>query len=315
MGKYILKRLLWMIPVVVGVAILIFTILYFVPGDPARIMLGSSATEDEVNVLRHTMGLDRPYIYRLGKFLVDTFLRIDLGSSYMTKLPVAETILDRVPNTLKLSSIGILLSVIVGVPLGVNAAVNRNTVAGDRGPMFIAMVGVSMPSFWLALLLVVLFAVKLKWLPAMGVGSFKHWILPAVSGSFGGIAAQARQSRSAMLEVIRSDYITTARAKGLSERVVIYKHALPNALIPVITGIGHALGNMLGGSLIIETIFGIPGMGMYMISGVNNRDYPVVQGCVIVLAVIFSIVMLLTDIAYSFVDPTIKAQYAKGKGR
>lgn len=302
-----------MIPVVLGVSVLIFTILYFVKGDPARIALGTTATLEELDAYRHALGLDRPYIVRLGGFLYDTFIRFDLGSSYMTNIPVIKSIGMYAPNTLILSGLSVLLSVVVGIPLGVNAAVHRNTLSGDRIPMLLAMACVSMPSFWLALLLVVVFAAKLHWLPATGTGGIKFWILPVISNSFGGIAAQARQSRSAMLEVIRSDYVTTARSKGVAERAVIYRHALPNALIPVITGIGFALGNILGGSLIIETIFGIPGMGMYMIGGVNNRDYPVVQGCVIFLAIVFSLVMLLTDIAYSFVDPTIKAQYTKGK--
>lgn len=314
MGKYIAKRLLWMIPVILGVAILIFSILYFVPGDPAKIILGASATEDEVQALRDTMGLNDPYIVRLGNFLVDTFIKFDFGNSYSNKMPVLPDIISRIPRTLILSGVCVLLSIVIGIPLGVNAAIHQGKL-GDKIPMFLAMVGVSIPSFWLALMLIVLFSVNLGWFPASGIGGFKYYILPCLSGAFAGIAAQARQSRSAMLEVIRSDYVTTARSKGLSERVVIWKHALPNALIPVITGLGGALGSMLGGSLITETIFSIPGMGMLMINGINNRDYPVVQGCVIFLAVIFSFAMLITDIAYSFVDPTIKAQYTKGKGK
>jgi len=181
--------------------------------------------------------------------------------------------------------------------------------------MFLALFGVSMPSFWMGLMLVLLFSLKLGWLPASGIGGIHYFILPAIANSFGGIATQARQTRSSMLEVIRSDYISTARGKGLSEAAVIYKHALPNALIPVITLAGTQFGMMLGGTLVIETVFSIPGVGSYMIGAVNNRDYPVVQGCVIFLAITFSLMMLIVDLLYAFVNPRIRAQYAGKKKR
>lgn len=313
MGKYILKRLMWMIPVVLGVSVVIFTIMCFVPGDPASLMLGSSATEAEVEALREQMGLNEPYFIRLCAYLKDVFLHFDFGTSYVSKVSVTSEIISRFPRTLAIAGICILLSLAVGVPLGVNAAVHQDGL-GDRLSMFIALLGVSVPSFWLALLLVILFSLKLGWLPATGIGGFQYYILPCIANSFGGIATQARQSRSSMLEVIRSDYITTARSKGISERDVIFKHALPNALIPIITVAGTTFGSLLGGTLVIESVFSIPGLGYYMINAVNNRDYPVVQGCVIFLAIVFSLVMLLTDIAYSYVDPRIKAQY-EGKKR
>jgi len=314
MGKYILKRLLLMIPVVVGVAIVIFTIMYFVPGDPAALILGSSATETQIADLSKTLGLDQPYAVRLVTYLRDVFLRFDFGSSYFTRIPVTTELMARFPRTLAIAGICIFLSVVIGVSLGINAAVHQDGLA-DRFSMFVALFGVSIPSFWLALLLVIAFALRLRWFPAQGIGSLSHYILPCIANSFGGIAMQARQSRSAMLEVIRSDYITTARAKGLSERAVILRHALPNALIPVITVAGLNFGTLLGGTLIIETVFSIPGVGYYMISAVNNRDYLVVQGCVIFLAIVFSLVMLLTDIAYSYIDPNIRAQYEGTKKR
>lgn len=307
---YILKRLLWMVPVVLGVTVLVFTLMYFVPGDPAQMMLPDDATEVEIEQMREYLGLNRPYIFRLFTYIENAFLRGDFGNSYYYKLPVMPALFDRLPRTVLLTVMCITLSLLLGIPLGVTAAVHQNGPL-DTSCMILALIGVSMPSFWLALMLVLLFSVNLGWLPATGYESFSNYILPALAGSMGGIASQARQTRSAMLEVIRSDYITTARAKGVAERKVIYRHALPNALIPIITIAGSSFGHMLGGSLIIETIFSIPGVGTYLITGVNNRDYPVIQGGVIFLAIVFSIMMLIVDLVYAFVDPRIKAQYER----
>jgi peptide/nickel transport system permease protein len=297
-----------MIPVVISVAVVIFTIMYFAPGDPATALLGSSATKAEIEELREMLGLDKPYIVRLGYFLRDTFLRFDLGKSYIHKVPVAQELFKRLPRTVLIAVICISIQALVGTPLGIMAAINHNKLS-DRIAMFIALAGVSVPSFWLALMLIVVFSVKLGWLPPYGIGSFKHYILPCIANSFVGITTQARQTRSSMLEVIRSDYIVTARAKGLSERDVLYKHALPNALIPLITILGNGFNVMLGGTLIIETVFSIPGVGTYIMSAISNRDYPVIQGSIIVLAIFTSLIMLVVDILYAFVDPRIKAQF------
>ena len=313
MGKYIGKRLLLMIPVVIGVAITIFTIMYFVPGDPAQIILGTSATEADLAAKRTELGLDQPYLVRLGTYLSDIFLHGNFGKSYINNTPITQELLGRLPRTLLLGVMSIAIALLVGVPLGISAAVHQGSWM-DNICMFIALVGVSMPTFWVALMLVILFALKLGWLPAMGIGGIQYYILPCIANSFGGIATQARQARSSMLEVIRSDYITTARAKGVSEHKVIYGHALPNALIPIVTVAGSNLAHMFGGSLIIEQVFSIPGIGTYMITAVNSRDYPVVEGCVIFLAITFSIMMLLVDLAYAYIDPRIKAQYEGGKG-
>ena len=310
---YILKRLLWMIPVVLGVTVLVFTLMYFVPGDPAQMMLPDDATEVEIQEMREYLGLDRSYVYRLFTYIENAFLRGDFGNSYYYKTPVMPALFDRLPRTLLMAVMNMVLSLGIGIPLGVTAAVHQNGPL-DTGCMILALVGVSMPNFWLALMLVLLFSVNLGWLPPTGYESFSNYILPALAGSMGGIASQARQARSAMLEVIRSDYITTARAKGVAERKVIYRHALPNALIPIITIAGTSFGVMLGGTLILETIFSIPGVGSYLITGVNSRDYPVIQGGVIFLAIVFSIMMLIVDLVYAFVDPRIKAQYERKRG-
>jgi peptide/nickel transport system permease protein len=313
MVRYTIKRLLWMIPVVVGVAVLIFTILYFTPGDPALIILGTSATQDELNSLRETMGLNRPYIIQLLDFLRQTFIHFDFGVSYFTSKSITGEILSRLPHTVTIALGSMIISCLVGIPLGITAAVNQNKFS-DRFCMLIALIGVSMPQFWLGLLLVMLLSLKLNLLPPSGVGGIQYYIIPIIATSFGGIAAKARLTRSSMLEVIRSDYVVTARAKGVTKRDAIYKHALPNALIPVITQVGTSFGRMLGGTVVIETVFTIPGIGSYMITAINNRDYPVVRGCVVFLAIAFSFVMLLVDLLYAYVDPRIKAQY-EGKGR
>lgn len=314
MTKYIVKRLLWMIPVVLGVTIVIFSIMHFVPGDPAVIILGTEATEAELEAKREQLGLSQPFMIQLGSYMKDVFLRFDFGNSYITNNSITKELLSRLPRTAFVGFVSMILMLIIGIPLGITAAVHQNGL-GDRICMIIALIGVSVPSFWLGLLLVITFALKLGWLPASGIGGLQYYILPCIASAFGGIASLARQSRSSMLEVIRSDYVVTARAKGLSERKVIYGHALPNALIPIITVAGSHLAHIFGGSVVIENVFSIPGIGSYMVQAVNNRDYTVVTGSVIFLAVVFSLVMLLVDVVYAFVDPRIKAQYTSGKKR
>lgn len=313
MIRYFLKRLLWMIPIVLGVAILVFTMMSFCPGDPAEIILGSTATTESLELMRDKLGLNDPYLVRLGTFLSDSFLRFDLGESWTTGVSIADSIAERMPRTLALSIVMMLLSFGIGIPLGVMAAVNQNKWQ-DNFCMMSALLGISIPDFWLALLLVIVFSVNLGWLPAMGIGGIEYYILPALAGASSGIANSARQTRSSMLDVIRADYITTARAKGVPERQVIVKHALKNGLIPIITIMGTNFGKMLGGTMILETIFGIPGMGLYIINAVNSRDYPVVQSGAILLAIAFSFCMLAVDLLYAAVDPRIKAKYSS-KGR
>lgn len=298
-----------MIPIVLGVAVLVFTLMTFCPGDPASIILGSSATQEDLVAVRDQLGLNKPFLVRLGVFLRDTFLRFDLGTSWLTRTSIVDSIKEYLPRTMLLTVVTMLISVSLALPLGIMAATHQGRWQDNVSMMF-ALVGISIPSFWLALLLVLLFSVKLNWLPAMGIGGFQNYILPAVAGCFGCMAGLARQTRSGMLDVIRADYITTARAKGVSEINVIMKHALKNALIPIITVIGTQFGMLLGGTMVIETIFVIPGMGQFIISGVNQRDYPVVQAGSIFLAAVFSLCMLVVDLLYAAADPRIKAQYA-----
>lgn len=311
MLRYIGKRLLQMIPILLVVAILIFTLMQFVPGDPAQIMLGDSATPAQIEEAREEMGLNEPYLVRLFSFLKGV-LRLDFGKSYMTRMDVGEELAIRFPNTLIIALFCVTFSVVVGVPIGIQCALNANKLA-DRVWMFITMLFSSMPGFWLALLLVLLFSVQLGWLPSSGIGGAEYFVLPILANSVGSLAGIARQTRSSMLEVIRADYISTAKSKGLSSREITWKHALPNALIPIITVTGSRFGTMLGGTTVIESIFSIPGIGLFMLNGINNRDYPVVQACILYIAFTFSIMMLVTDLVYAFVDPRIKAQYVRAK--
>lgn len=313
MSRYIGKRLLQMIPILIVVAVLIFTLMYFVPGDPVQIILGENASPEQIAETEAAFGLDQPYIVRLGKYLAG-ICRLDFGNSYMKGTDVGADLMARFPNTLILATLSILFTIIVGIPLGIQCAMRANKIT-DKVLMFLTMLGNSMPGFWMALLLVLLFSVKLNWLPSNGADSLKYFILPVVANSIGSLADIVRQTRSSMLEVIRSDYVVTARSKGLVERDVIWKHALPNALIPIITLCGSRFGAMLGGTVIIESVFTIPGIGTYLVNGINSRDYPIVQGSIIYIAFIFAIIMLLTDLIYAYVDPRIKAQYVSGASK
>lgn len=312
MSRYILKRLLLMIPVVVLVAVLIFTIMYFTPGDPAIIILGPNASFEQLAAKRAELGIDQPYIVQLFNYLKNVFIRFDFGNSFINGRSVSSQIMERFPRTLLIATFSVLFSVIAGVPLGIIAAVNQYSWK-DNASMFAALIAASMPGFWIAQMMSLLFALKLGWLPATGIGSWKCYILPVVANAIGGVATMARQTRSSMLEVVREDFITTARAKGQAEKKVVYHHALRNALIPIVTCAGGAFGFQLGGALVVETVFSIPGLGKYMMDAISMRDYPAIRGTVIFLAIAFSIVMLAVDILYAFIDPRIKGQYQSKK--
>ena len=311
MIRYVAKRLLWLIPTIICVTFLVMILLELTPGDPARQILGNFATEEDVEALRDSMGLNRPLFVRFGEYIIGIFTG-NLGTSYFTKQPVWNVILIRFPYTLLLVVISMTLAVLIGIPIGVYAATHQYTWK-DNAAIFLSLFCVSMPNFWFALLLVRLFAVKLNWLPSIGIDSWKSWVMPAFAACLGYAATLARQTRSSMLEQIRQDYVVTARAKGQTEQKVIYKHALKNALIPIIVIIGSVFGASLGGAVISETIFGIPGLGNYTLSALTSRDYPVVQGSVVYLAILYSIIMLVVDLVFAMLDPRIKSQYSGGK--
>ena len=311
MIRYIAKRLLMLIPVLLGISLIVLLLIDITPGDPVRLMLGTQATEERVKELRDELGLNDSLPVRYVRFLWNV-LHGDFGTSYMTKRPVVDEMLQRFPYTLILVSLSLAISILLGIPLGVYAATHQYTWK-DNGAIFISLFCVSMPSFWFALLLIRQFAVKWRLLPLSGVSDWKGWILPCIAMALGLIAIIARQTRSNLLEVIRQDYITTARSKGLSESRVIYRHALKNALIPIIMIVGGMLGSLLGGVLISEVIFSIPGLGQYTLTGLSNRDYPVIQGSVLILSTLFAIVILIVDVIFALVDPRIRSQYG-GKG-
>lgn len=307
MLKYIGRRLLMLIPVLLGVTFIVFSIMYMTPGDPAQLILGESAPPEAVAELRADMGLDDPFIVQYGRFVTNA-VKGDFGKSYTTKREVFGEIFARFPNTLKLAGVGVALAIAIGIPVGIISATRQYSVL-DNVSMIGALLGVSMPNFWLGLMLILLFSVTLGWLPSSGSESLVHIILPAFTLGTGSAAIITRMTRSSMLEVIRQDYIRTARAKGVAEKKVINKHALKNALIPVITVIGLQFGYLLGGAVLTETVFSWPGVGRLLVEAIRQKDTPTVLASVVFMATTFSFVNLLVDVLYAYVDPRIKSQY------
>jgi len=304
MTKYIMRRVLLMIPIALGVTVVVFSIMHLAPGDPARIMLGVQATPEQVAALRAKLGLDQPIYVQYFRWITGV-IKGDWGYSIQTGQPVLEIIQERIGATFKLIGLAMLFSITIGITTGIISAIKQYSIF-DYTAMTLALLGISMPSFWLALMLILIFGLHLGWFPISGSGSIKHLILPAISLGWINSAVISRLTRSSMLEVIRQDYITTARAKGLSERAVVYKHALRNALIPVVTIIGLRIPWLFGGAVITETIFAWPGMGRLIVNSVLNRDFPVVQGVVLIMAFIVMFANLAVDILYAFLDPRIR---------
>ena len=315
MWKYIVQRLLWMIVVLFGVAILIFTITYFSSGNPAEYKLGSSATQEQIANMEQIMGIDQPYLIQLKTFLYNTFVCFDLGTSWTYNQSVAAEILSRLPRTLFMGITAMIITTIGGIPLGILAARHRGKWQ-DYGVIGLCMVLISVPEFWVALMFVIIFSLNLGWLPAYGVGNWKSYILPIAAMLAGGFANTSRQTRSSYLEVMRADFVTTVRAKGQKESNITGKHILPNALMPIITMLGGKFGMIVAGSSMIEKVFSIPGVGLYLLTGITYRDYPIIRGCALFFAVFASVAMLLTDLVYAWIDPRIRAQYStNGKKR
>lgn len=306
-----------MILVVLCASVIIFTVMYFVPGDPVEVMLGPEATVEDIQHQRDLLGLNDPFLVQLGNFMYKAFIKFDFGVSWIRGTSVMGGLLERLPRTLLLGVLMVAVMVVVGIPLGVSSAIHRGGVV-DRTLMSVSMLFISVPEFWLALMLILVFSLKLGLLPSFGIETWTCYIMPVVAGSLAGVCNVARQTRASVLEVINADYITTARAKGMKEQLVTYKHMLPNALIPIITLVGNYLTRCVGGTIVIEKIFSFPGIGLYLTDAISSRDLPIIRGCVIVLAAFTAILMLFVDLAYGFVDPRIKAQYAdsgKKKGR
>ena len=309
MHRYIIKRLLMLIPVLLGVAFIIYAIMNVAEGDPVYQVAGPDATEEQLDALREEMGLNGSLLERYFRYIFK-LLRGDLGTSYVSRMDVMQLYLQRLPNTLKLASVAMNVAVVISVPLGIVAAVNQNSIK-DTVSMILALLGLSMPNFWLGLLLMLLFSLKLGWFPSGGAEGFRSVVLPAVTVGVGLAALLTRTTRSSMLDVLRQDYLRTARAKGVSEKRVVFHHALRNALIPIITIFGVQFSNVLGGSVLAETVFAWPGVGRLVVDAIDQRDIPTVTGALIMTTMLVTIVNLIVDIVYAYVDPRIKAQYTK----
>ena len=309
MSRYIAKRLVMLIPVVIGVTFLVFFILNLSPGDTAAMIAGEGADAETIEATRRDLGLDQPVIIQYGKYMWN-LLHGDMGQSYKSKREVFPTLMAAFPNTAKLAFWSILVAVAIALPVGIISA-TRQYSAVDNVGMVVALLGVATPNFWLGLMLIILFSLNLGWLPSGGMGGWKNYIMPAITLGTGDAALITRMTRSSMLEVVRQDYIRTARAKGVPEKKVILKHALRNALIPVVTVIGLQFGSLLGGATLTETVFAWPGVGRTIVDAIKSKDTPIVMGGIVLLTITFSVVNLLVDILYAFIDPRIKAQYKK----
>lgn len=311
MGKFILKRLLYMIPVLLGVAFLVFAILSLTPGDPGTIILGITAKPEDIASLNEQFGYNKPFLIRFFSYIKDIVLHFNLGVSYQTREPVINDIMAKFPNTLKLTIFSMSLSAIIGISFGIISAVKQYS-ALDHICVVTALVFACIPGFWLGLMLMMLFSLKLGWLPSYGAESLKNFILPTLTLSMTSAAGLLRLTRSAMLETIRQEYIRTAKAKGASKKRIIIKHALRNALMPVVTTLGTSFGASLGGAIIAETVFAMPGMGTLITTAIRQKDIPMVMGSTLFLAVLFSLIILLVDILYAVIDPRIMDKYKKG---
>ncbi|MBP2626183.1 MAG: peptide transporter [Firmicutes bacterium] len=308
MLKYILRRCLMLIPVLLGVTFIVFTLMYITPGDPAKLILGDAAPPEAVESLRSELGLNDPYLVQYFNYVQKIVVHQDIGRSYVTNRPVLTEITDCFPSTLQLALSAMFVAMLIGIPVGIISAIKQYSWF-DSLSMILALLGVSMPVFWLGILLILLFTVHLKLLPASGFSRPEHLIMPAIALGAMSAAIITRMTRSSMLEVIRQDYIRTARAKGQKESVVILKHALGNALIPIIAVIGLQFGLLLEGAVLTESIFSIPGIGRLLVESIKMRDLTVVQGGVLFIAIVFSFVNLLVDLLYAYVDPRIRSQY------
>lgn len=304
MLRFVARRVALTIPVLLGVATLVFSLIHLIPGDPASAMLGEAASEADVAALRKQLGLDRPLLEQYTVFL-GGLVRGDLGTSMRTGTPVTTQIAERLPATFELASAAMLVAVVVALPLGIAAAVWRGTPI-DHGAMAVAMAGMSIPNFWLGPLLAIIFAVELGWLPVSGRGGLAHLVLPAVSLGLALAAMLARMTRASLLEELREPYVRAARARGLSRARAVLVHAFRNSLVPVVTILGLQSGAVLTGAVITETIFAWPGVGRLLVQSIGFRDYPLVQGCILLIAVTYVAVNLLTDLAYGLLDPRIR---------
>jgi peptide/nickel transport system permease protein len=304
MTRFLVRRLLLTIPVIAGVATLVFSLIHLVPGDPVRAMLGDSASQADIAEMRGRLGLDRPLYMQYGHFMKGAAMG-DLGTSLRTDQPVAALILDRIPATFELALAAMMASLVIALPLGIIAAVKRGT-AVDHAATTLALIGMSIPNFWLGPLLAIVFSVELGWLPVSGRGSFANLVLPAITLGAPLAAIMARMTRASLIEELGEPYVLAARARGVSRARAVLKHAFRNSLIPIVTVLGLQFGSVLTGAVITETIFAWPGIGRLLIQSISARDYPAVQGCILLIAITYVSVNVIVDVAYGFLDPRIR---------
>ncbi len=304
MGKYIIKRLLLIIPTLLGVLFIVFAIMNFTPGDPGRQILGMAAKQETVDALNHELGYDKPFLVRFVDYIWD-LLHGDLGTSYRTRKPFVDEFFQKVPITLKLGCLSFVLSSIVGISLGILSAVKQYSFA-DTFSTLVSILLASIPGFFLGMVLIYVFGLKIGILPTHGIDEWKSYILPVITLAAGGSAQLMRLTRTTMLEAIRQDYMRTAKAKGCTPAKMIWKHALKNAILPVLTVMGTSFGSILGGAVICETVFAIPGLGNYILSAIRNKDIPVVMSSTVFLSTFFCLVMVVVDILYAIIDPRIR---------
>ena len=310
MWRYVVKRLLLIFPILLGVSFIVYGIISMTPGDPASSILGTSATQDQIDQLNHELGYDQPFFFRYVNYLKDLIFHFDMGESYRSGTSVISEIAKRAPISIRVALNGIICATVLGIPLGILSAVKQYSVL-DFSSTVIALILAAVPSFWLGMMLMLVFALYLGMLPSSGIETWRHYILPMFAIGLPYAAYELRFTRSSMLEAIRQDYIRTCRAKGGEERVVIWKHALKNALLPVITVTGNNFGGLLGGAMITETVFSIPGLGTQLVNAIKVKDIPIVMGTTLFLAAFFCLIMVVVDILYALVDPRIKAKYTK----
>lgn len=313
MYRYIIKRLLFLIPTILGVVFIILLVMNITPGDPARALLGVSAPQADVDSLNHELGYDLPFLQKYINYIKNMVLNRDFGVSYFTKQSVFDEIWPRYLVTIKLALMGVVISSAIGIPMGIYAAVKQYSL-WDTIPSIFAFLIAAIPSFVLGMLLLFIFSLKLNWLPSYGIASYKNYIMPALAISIPPAAMNMRFTKSSMLESIRQDFVRTARAKGASENIVIWKHALKNALLPVITNIGLSLGSLIAGAVVAEKLFSIPGIGSLIVDRISYKDEPVIIAGTIMIAICFTIVMLIVDLIYAYIDPRIRAKYSRTKG-
>ena len=309
MSKYVIRRLLLMIPTLLAVIFIVFTILAAIPGDPGRMILGIAADQEAVDMFNHNLGLDRPFFVRFWDYLVGIVTEFDFGLSYRSQVPVIDEILLRFPTTFKLAVLSVVSCVILGVPLGILSAMRRATIV-DASITVYAMFLTAIPGFWFGLVMIYIFNQQLDLLPAFGVSQWQGYILPVITMAVPGSSGLIRLTRVTMLETVNQEYVKTARAKGAPEAIVIWKHAFKNAVLPIINSIGLSFSGMLGGTVIIETIFSIEGLGKYVMTAIQSKDIPAVMACTILLAAIFCIIVLAIDLIYAFIDPRIRSKFS-----